>query len=144
MFKTVAVGTDGSETADLAVEIALDLAAHYGARLLVFSAYHPVGSARLHREKEDAPEEVQWLINPHEDVDEVLANVQARARERGVETTGFAREGEPARVICELAEEHAADLLVVGNKGIQRRVLGSVPKAVSQHAPCTVVIAKTT
>jgi nucleotide-binding universal stress UspA family protein len=47
-------------------------------------------------------------------------------------------------VLCDLAAEHGADLLVIGNKGIHRRILGSVPKTVSQHAPCSVVIAKTT
>jgi nucleotide-binding universal stress UspA family protein len=84
------------------------------------------------------------LINPHEDVDALLARVEARARARGLRATGFAREGDPAHVICDLAERHAADLLVLGNKGIHRRVLGSVPKSVSQNAPCSVVIAKTT
>jgi nucleotide-binding universal stress UspA family protein len=52
MFKTIAVGTDGSETADKAVEMALDIAAHYRARLLIFSVYQPVGAGRLEREQE--------------------------------------------------------------------------------------------
>lgn len=47
-------------------------------------------------------------------------------------------------MICDLAAEHGADLLVVGNKGIERRIFGSVPKSICQQAPCSVVIAKTT
>jgi nucleotide-binding universal stress UspA family protein len=47
-------------------------------------------------------------------------------------------------VLCELAAEHDADLLVIGNKGMNRRVFGSVPRAVCQHAPCSVVVVKTT
>jgi nucleotide-binding universal stress UspA family protein len=144
MFKTIAVGTDGSETADKAVEMALDIAAHYRARLLIFSVYQPVGAGRLEREQEEAPEEIQWSINPHEDVDSTLADVEQRASARGLEATSVAREGEPASTICELAQEHAVDLLVIGNKGMQRRVFGSVPKKISQNAPCSVVIAKTT
>jgi nucleotide-binding universal stress UspA family protein len=47
-------------------------------------------------------------------------------------------------VLCGIAEDHNADLLVVGNRGMQRRVLGSVPNSVSHKAPCSVVIVKTT
>jgi nucleotide-binding universal stress UspA family protein len=47
-------------------------------------------------------------------------------------------------VLCDIAEQHNADLLVVGNKGMQRRILGSVPNSVSHKAPCSVVIVKTT
>ena len=41
MFKTIAVGTDGTNTADKAVDVALDIAERYGARLLLHSAYPP-------------------------------------------------------------------------------------------------------
>ena len=53
-------------------------------------------------------------------------------------------QGDPADVLCAIAEQHGADLLVVGNKGMQRRVLGSVPNSVSHKAPCSVMIVKTT
>jgi nucleotide-binding universal stress UspA family protein len=33
---------------------------------------------------------------------------------------------------------------VVGNKGMHRKLLGSVPNTVSHHAPCSVLIVKTT
>jgi nucleotide-binding universal stress UspA family protein len=144
MFKKIAVGTDGSDTASRAVEMALDIADRYGAQLLVFSAYRPIPPARIERESEEAPDEIQWTINPQEDVDAMLASVQEEASARGLDAIAFAREGDPALVLCDLAAEHGADLLVIGNKGIQRRILGSVPKTVSQNAPCSVVIAKTT
>jgi hypothetical protein len=47
VFKKIAVGTNGSETAGLAVEMALDIAEHHNAELLLFSAYRRVGSARI-------------------------------------------------------------------------------------------------
>jgi nucleotide-binding universal stress UspA family protein len=144
MFQTIAVGTDGSETADQAVEMALDLAERLGARLLILSAYRPIGAGRLEREQEEAPEELQWSINPHEDVTATLAEAEQRAALRGLEVTSVANAGEAATVICKLAEEHAADLLVIGNKGMHRRLLGSVPNKISHHAPCSVLIAKTT
>jgi nucleotide-binding universal stress UspA family protein len=144
MLETITVGTDGSETADKAVAFALDLAERYGSRLVVASAYRPVGEDRLRREQTEAPEEIQWSINPTEDVDSALRAVEEKARQRGLETTSEARQGDPADVLCDIAEEHGADLLVVGNKGMQRRILGSVPNSVSHKAPCSVVIVKTT
>jgi nucleotide-binding universal stress UspA family protein len=144
MFKTIAVATDGSPTAAKAVDVALDLAERYQGSLLILSAYSPVGTARLERERDQAPEEIQWMINPSEDVNVTLAEAEERATARGVKSVAIAGQGEPAGVICDLAARHHADVLVIGNKGMHRRVFGSVPKTVSQNAPCSVVIAKTT
>lgn len=144
MFKTIAVATDGTETADKAVDVALDIAERYGARLLVLSAYTPPSLKQLEKERSQLPEEVQWSIHGAEHVDAILGKAVHRARERGLESESVARRGEPAEVICALAAEHDVDLLVVGNKGMNRRVFGSVPRSVCQHAPCSVVVAKTT
>ena len=45
-----------------------------------------------------------------------------------------AKEGDPSKVLVELADKHDADLLVIGNKGMKRKVLGSVPNTVSHKA----------
>src|SRR5262245_60445262 len=131
MIQTVAVGTDGSETASKAVDFALDIAEKFGAKVVVASSYRPVAEDRLRREQKDAPEDIQWTINPTEDVDNALRSVEDKARGLGLEVASEARQGDPADVLCDIAEEHRADLLVVGNKGMQRRVLGSVPNSVS-------------
>ena len=47
-------------------------------------------------------------------------------------------------MLVRLADECGADILVVGNKGMQRRVLGSVPNTVTHKAACSVLIVKTT
>jgi nucleotide-binding universal stress UspA family protein len=144
MLERIAVGTDGSETADKAVDFAIDLAEKYGAALVIASSYTPVSETRLRDEQREAPEDIQWSINPMEDVNSALRAAEERARTRGLETTSEAREGDPADVLCDIAEQHGADLLVVGNRGMQRRILGSVPNSVSHKAPCSVVIVKTT
>jgi nucleotide-binding universal stress UspA family protein len=144
MIGTVAVGTDGSETAGKAVDFAIDMAERYGAKLVVISSYVPVDESRLRREQADAPADIQWAINPTEDVDAALRAVEEKAQERGIKTVADAREGDPADVLCAVAEEQGADLLIVGNKGMHRRVLGSVPNTVSHKAPCSVLIVKTT
>jgi nucleotide-binding universal stress UspA family protein len=144
MFKTIAVGTDGTDTAEKAVDVAADIAERYQAQLLIFSAYEPVNRKQLASEREQAPEEMQWRIHEAELVDAMLGRTLKRVQERGLEGKAVAREGEPDDVLCELAAEHDADLLVIGNKGMNRRVFGSVPRRVCQHAPCSVVVVKTT
>jgi nucleotide-binding universal stress UspA family protein len=144
MISTVAVGTDGSDTADKAVEFAIDLAKRYDARLVAISSYKPVSESRLKEEQKDAPDEIQWSINPTEDVEAILSDLQEKAQEAGLAVTTVAGDGEPADVLVNHAEEQNADVLVVGNKGMQRRILGSVPNSVAHKATCTVVVVKTT
>ena len=144
MIKTVAVGTDGSDTAAKAVEFALDLARRYEAKIVFLSAYKAVSEERLRRESRDAPEDVQWQINPAEDVEPALRDAEDAAREQGLECASEAKSGDPSKVLVDLASKHNADILVIGNKGMQRKVLGSVPNTVSHKADCAVLIVKTT
>ena len=147
MFKSIVVGTDGSDTATQAVRQAVDLAVSLGAALDVVSAYEPVPSQRLREERRDAPEDLQWAISPREDVDATLEAAAAIARDAGVEVNVYPRQGDPADAILDVAEEREADLVVVGNKGMtgaKRFLLGSVPNKVSHHAPCSVLIIRTT
>jgi nucleotide-binding universal stress UspA family protein len=143
MLSTIAVGTDGSETATKAVDFAIDMAERYGARLVIASSYTPVPEDRLAKEQANAPQEIQWSISPMEDVNATLEDAEEKAKERGIRTVAEARQGDPADVLCEIAEHHDADVLVVGNKGMHRRILGSVPNTVSHKAPCSVMIVKT-
>jgi len=147
VFASIVVGTDGSETAREAVRQAVELAATLGARLQIVSAYEPVPAARLREEVREVPPDLQWAINPREDVDATLRAGAEVARERGVEAETYARQGDPADAILDVAEEQGADLVVVGNKGMtgaRRFLLGSVPNRVSHHAPCSVLIIRTT
>jgi nucleotide-binding universal stress UspA family protein len=147
MFKSIVVGTDGSGTAGEAVRQAVDLARTVGAKLELVSAYEPVPAQRLREERRDAPEDLQWAITPREDVDATLEAAAAVARDAGVDVTVYPRQGDPADAILDVAEERDADLIVIGNKGMtgaKRFLLGSVPNKVSHHAPCSVLIIRTT
>lgn len=143
MIATVAVGTDGSPTADKAVAAALDLAERYTAKVVFISSYKPVDDVQLRREQRDAPPEHHWRINPTEAVDAVLRDAEERAIARGLEWASEASEGDPAEVILSLAEKHGADVIVVGNQGMKRRVLGSVPNTITHKAMCSVFVVKT-
>jgi nucleotide-binding universal stress UspA family protein len=148
MFTSILVGTDGSDTAHTALARAIELAAGLGARLGIVSAYEPVSDPRLRGEQVIAPKDVQWAISPHEDVLALLEQARAEAVAAGIaEVETFARQGDAADAIIDVAEEQRSDLIVVGNKGMtgaKRFLLGSVPNKVSHHAPCSVLIVRTT
>src|SRR5277367_3941741 len=147
MFTSIVVGTDGSETATQAVREAVDMAGAVGATLEVVSAYAPVSEQRLRAERRDAPEDVQWAINPKQEVELSLSDAADMARAAGVNVNTYARQGDPADAILDVAEEQKSDLVIIGNKGMtgaKRFLLGSVPDKISHHAPCSVLIIRTT
>ncbi|HEY6692587.1 MAG TPA: universal stress protein [Solirubrobacteraceae bacterium] len=147
MFQSIVVGTDGSETAGEAVREAIELAKAVGASIELVSAYEPVSRERLREEARQAPGDLQWMVNPREDVEATLSEASERVEAAGVSVNTYPREGDPADAILDVAEERNADLIVVGNKGMtgaKRFLLGSVPNKVSHHAPCSVLIIRTT
>ena len=147
MFDSMVVGTDGSDTAREAVRQAAELAGRIGAKVHLVSAYEPVPEGRLREERQEVPGDLQWMVNPREDVSETLEAAAGTVREAGVDVETHAREGDPADAILDVAEEEGADVIVVGNKGMtgaKRFLLGSVPNKVSHHAPCSVMIIRTT
>jgi nucleotide-binding universal stress UspA family protein len=147
MFGSIVVGTDGSETAGEAVHQATDLAKAVGARIHLVSAFEPVGNQRLREEQTQVPDDMNWMVHQREDVDATLRDAAEQIVESGVEAETYARQGDPADAILDVAEEQNADLIIVGNKGMtgaKRFLLGSVPNKVSHHAPCSVLIIRTT
>jgi nucleotide-binding universal stress UspA family protein len=146
MFRSIVVGTDGSETANQAVSQATELAKSIGAAIHLVSAYEPVPEQRLRDEAKEAPGDLQWMVNQREDVDATLDEAAKGIRAAGIEVEIYARQGDPADSILDVAEEREADLIIVGNKGMtgaKRFLLGSVPNKVSHHAPCSVLIIRT-
>jgi nucleotide-binding universal stress UspA family protein len=144
MFKSIVVGTNGTETADVALSRAVDLARLTGATLHVVSAYEPA-PARVGGNRPPA-EAAEWAISPHFKVDAVLDRATDVAKGGGVEIEVHGPKGDAASAILAVAEQTAADLIVLGSKGMQgaRRVLGSVPNKVSHKAPCDLMIVQTT
>jgi nucleotide-binding universal stress UspA family protein len=143
-MKAIVVGTDGSDTAAQALLQAGDLAETTGAKLHIVSAYEPVSGVEL---SDDLPASASWMVGPDVPVDSVLENAAGAMQARGIEAESHARRGDPANALLQVAEEQDADLIVVGNKGMtgaKRFLLGSVPDKVSHHAPCSVLIVRTT
>ena len=140
---TIAVGTDGSATASEAVRTATEMARCYGAKIVLLSAFQDPGWApREHGESDDM--ELQWALSPSARVREVLARTEQDLRSEGLDCSTLVDQGDPGDVLVRLAEECGADVLVIGNKGMRRRLLGSVPNTVTHKARCSVFVVKTT
>jgi nucleotide-binding universal stress UspA family protein len=143
VFKSIVVGTDGSETADVALRRAVELAGLTGARLHVVSAYDPA-PARVGGNQPVA-EAAEWSVGSDFVVEAVLQQAEGVARGGGVEIEVHAPKGDAADAVIDVANEQDADLIVLGSRGMRgaRRVLGSVPNKVSHRAPCDVLIVQT-
>jgi nucleotide-binding universal stress UspA family protein len=140
VFETVVVGADGSDTAAEAVRVATELVKLSNGNLHIVTAYRP---AQL---RSEAGGEFSDSLTSGDVAEAVLADLASRARTSGVAVDTHLQNGAAADVICEVATQVKADVIVVGNKGMTglRRVLGSVPNSVAHQAPCAVLIAFTT
>jgi nucleotide-binding universal stress UspA family protein len=141
MVSTIAVGVDGSKTAAEALEMAVEIARRFDASVVLLSALRD--SAATSADLAVDSVELDWVFNPSSRVQQILAKTQSELRRDGVQCTTLVDEGEPGDVLVRLAEECRADILVVGNKGMHRRILGSVPNTVAHKAGCAVLIVNT-
>ncbi|WP_028659257.1 universal stress protein [Nocardioides insulae] len=147
MTELILVGTDGSETATLAVAEAAELATKLSAKLIVVTAYPRLAASRLGQQAHNVPAPKHWRTDHRAEAEEILAAAIASLGRSGVTPETIAQEGEPAEALIKVAEERRADIIVVGNKGMtgaKRFLLGSVPSRVAHHAPCSVLIVRTT
>jgi nucleotide-binding universal stress UspA family protein len=150
MFKSIVVGTDGSERAARAVEQAAALAKVCGATLHVVSAYKGIdwavasatAAAAFVATSPDLSREAK------EEADAARQALESGCdpfRADGIAVETHAITGSPVSVLLDLAEAKGADLIVVGNRGMtgSRRILGSVPNTLAHNAGCAVLIVQT-
>jgi nucleotide-binding universal stress UspA family protein len=143
MNDVIVVGTDGSDTADVAVERAAALAKLTGARVELVSGYrddYPLTSAAMGMYPGDVVGEARKAA------DGCLESTAMRLRAKGLEVETHCMGGDPADSLIGIAEATDASLIVVGSKGMhggRRFLLGNVPNKVSHHAPCSVMIVRT-
>jgi nucleotide-binding universal stress UspA family protein len=140
MAEQIVVGTDGSETAKVAVGEAVRLAKSLGAGVHLVSGYKPLRGAKIAGAPEGAAK--VWAPLPDSNVEAVLSEAAAGIRMQDVEVKTHALEEEPADALLRVAGEVGASMIVVGSKGMHgaKRVLGSVPNAISHKAACNVLI----
>jgi len=145
VFSAIVVGTDGSDTARVAVERAVALGRLCGAPVHVVAAAVVLGAGSALVAAAglvpDARAADAAAAEAHTILDKALVGIDAD----GVEVETHARTGDPADALLAVAEESGADLVVVGSRGLSgaRRLLGSVPNRVAHRAQCSVHIVHT-
>jgi nucleotide-binding universal stress UspA family protein len=161
-WRKILVGTDGSETATRAVDMAANLGKALGIHTTVVCAYQPPSEHELHQMKADpndvsalwdhdassgdVPDEFRWRISAASQAEDVLERARQHAEALGQDADIRAVEGHPADVLIKVAEAEGYDVIAVGNVGMtgaKRFMLGNVPHRVSHHAPTDVLIFKT-
>lgn len=144
---SIVAGTDGSESARRAIVKAGELARALDCTVHVVSCYRE-GSSGVWMAATGgvavgdafAPGESKRLA------EQAVERACTQLSELGVSSQGHVCAGEPAQTLVTIADGEGADMIVVGNRGMNgaRRVLGSVPNRVSHHANCGVLIVPTT
>jgi nucleotide-binding universal stress UspA family protein len=144
VYRTVVVGTDGSESSLRAVERAGHIAGA-DAKLIVATAYLPQPEDSR---AADVLKDEGYKVSGSAPIYAILREARERARAAGaknVEERPIV--GAPVDALVGVAEDVGADLLVVGNVGLSTiagRLLGSVPANVSRRAKADVLIVHTT
>lgn len=144
MYKTIIAGTDGSPTAQRALARAVEMAKLNSARLVIVSAYRELTGREVHDARASLPEEYAWQVTSTGDTDRVLKLASGVAESQGVAVTTRAVSGDPTDAILDVAEGEEADLIVVGSKGMERRIMGSVPNSIAHRATRDILIVQTT
>lgn len=146
-YQTVVVGTDGSETSYRAVERAAELAADAGATLVIACAYFPTPEKETARDRDILGDEAYQVVGsaPAEDTVRTARERAGAAGATKLDTVVV--QGKPADTLRQVVDQRNADLLVVGNRGLNTlagRIVGSVPLDVARHTPVDVLIVHTT
>jgi nucleotide-binding universal stress UspA family protein len=146
-YQKVLVGTDGSESSFRAVEQAAAVAGGTGAQLILVCAYHPMDRREEARAADQLGHDA-YKVHGSSPAESVLGDAEDKARAAGA--TNVVRrpiEGDAAESLLKVALDEQVDLLVVGNRGLNRfggRLLGSVPANISHQAKCDFLIVHTT
>jgi nucleotide-binding universal stress UspA family protein len=138
---SIVVGTDGSPSADAAVRRAIEIAKGSGAPVHLVTAFPDVPT---YRETITSSAKAE-PIDLRQVAESVLAREARPLEDEGVGVMTHAREGDPAEVLIEVAQEQDADLIVVGARGLsglKRFLLGSVSSKLSHHAPVSVLVVR--
>ncbi|MBF6357873.1 universal stress protein [Nocardia higoensis] len=145
-YRTIVVGTDGSDSSYVAVEKAAALAADAGATLIVACAYYPTDDREI-AAAADVLKDEAYQVRGSAPTTEILRIARDKAAAAGAEDiVERPIVGEPVESLLALIKETDADLLVVGNRGLNTlagRLLGSVPSDVARKSRSDVLIVHT-
>jgi nucleotide-binding universal stress UspA family protein len=131
MFKTILFPIDMSPEVHQAANLAIELVRQHQSQLVLLSVVETQESAENPQQSSEAA------------VAKLLAQAQDMFNQQGIESKILEREGQPAFVICDVADEIDADLIVMGCRGIgliEDAKAESVTTRVINLSPCPVLI----
>ena len=148
-YRTVVVGTDGSESSLRAVARAGAIAGATGATLVIACAYLPTEAddRELSRAQDVLRDEAYQVVGSHPAEDTVRTAAERAGAAGATNVRTVAVQGSPVEALLDVVRREDADLLVVGNRGlngIKGRLLGSVPADATRRSTCDVLIVHTT
>jgi nucleotide-binding universal stress UspA family protein len=147
-YRTVVVGTDGSESSLRAVARAGALAGACGATLVIACAYLPADDDREVAKAQDVlRDEAYQVVGSHPAEDTVRTGAERASKAGATDIRTVAVMGSPVETLLDVVRKEDADLLVVGNRGlagIKGRLLGSVPADATRRSGCDVLVVHTT
>jgi nucleotide-binding universal stress UspA family protein len=147
-YRTVVVGTDGSDSSYHAVDRAAAIAADSGATLVIACAYHPARAEDVTKAQDELGADVAYQVVGSTPAEETVRTAAERARRAGAQKIDtVVVDGEPVPTLSKVVADRAADLLVVGNRGLNTlagRILGSVPAEAARKSHVDVLIVHTT
>ena len=138
MYKKILVPTDGSEFAKKAQKHALFLSKVSGAEIIAVSVTENnfINGLPL----DDEVYQLNQILK--ERSEENLKDFDELNKDN-LKVTHVIREGSPARVILDVAQEEGVDLIVMGSSGksgFDRFIMGSVADKVVNSAKCAVLV----
>jgi nucleotide-binding universal stress UspA family protein len=148
-YRTVVVGTDGSESSLRAVARAGALAGACGATLVVACAYLPSedDDRELARAGDVLRDEAYQVVGAHPAEDKVRTAAEKASAAGAKKIKTVAVLGSPVEALLDVVRREDADLLVVGNRGlngVKGRLLGSVPADTTRRSGVDVLVVHTT
>ncbi|MFB6275387.1 MAG: universal stress protein [Halothece sp.] len=133
MFNTILFPIDRSRETQEAVETVTKLVQTYDSRLVLLSVVEAKG------EEQEDPRQ----MTSEETVNELLEQVKSYFTQENINAETLEREGRPAFIICDVADEIDADLIVMGCRGvglIEEEASDSVSNRVINLSPCPVLV----
>jgi nucleotide-binding universal stress UspA family protein len=148
-YRTVVVGTDGSESSLRAVARAGALAGACGATLVIACAYLPAEAddRELAQAQDVLRDDAYQVVGSHPAEDTVRTAAERAGSAGAKDVKTLAVQGSPVEMLLDVVRRESADLLVVGNRGlagIKGRLLGSVPADATRRSSCDVLVVHTT
>lgn len=140
MFRKILLAYDGSEGANRALAVGIDLAKIHGAELWTLAVQEKL--PRFSGTIDEVQEEKQFA---DEQYGKLLEAAKVKAKEAGIELKTLMRPGHPAQIIVAAVKEGKFDLVLVGHTGLSgvwAAFLGTTAEKVSRHAPCSVLIVR--